>query len=97
MTTHTLTDHHDIQSWVAARRGQPAIRRIPDRTGTVRARLTLNFVHRRRPTETPSQDDGMAPVSWAAWFAELERQQLALRVDDRKAPAFELIARQRLN
>ena len=97
MITQTLTNHHDIQTWVAAKRGQPAIRRIPDRTGAVRARLTLNFARHQRPTETPSQDDGMAPVSWAAWLAELDRQQLALRVYDRRAPSFELIERNDLN
>ena len=47
MTTHTLTRHRDIQNWVAGRRGLPAIRRVPDSFGTVRARLALNFAARR--------------------------------------------------
>lgn len=81
MTTHTLTRHRDIQNWVAGRRGLPAIRRVPDSFGTVRARLTLNFAGKRpAPSPMPSIDDGISPVSWTAWLAELDRQHLALRV-----------------
>jgi len=81
MTTHTLTRHRDIQNWVAGRRGLPAIRRVPDSFGTVRARLALNFAARRpAPAPVPSIDDGISPVSWTAWLAELDRQHLALRV-----------------
>ena len=97
MHTHTLTKHHDIQNWVSAKHGLPAIRRIPDKSGAVRARLTLNFERHKALTETPSQDDGISPVSWTAWLAELDRQNLALRVYDKKAPAFELIDRHDTN
>ena len=98
ITMHTLTRHRDIQNWVAARRGVPAIRRIPDRFGEMRARLTLSFAgHSPAPTTTPTQDDGMSPCSWAAWLAELDRQQLALKVSDQKQPSFEFIERKELN
>jgi hypothetical protein len=97
MNTHTLTKHRDIQNWVNAKNGLPAIRRVPDRMGTIRARLTLNFSRHRVLTETPTQDDGISPVSWTAWLAELDRQNLALRVYDKKAPAFELIDRREIN
>ena len=65
--THTLTRHRDIQNWVSDRKGLPAIRRIPDGTGTVRARLAIRF---DRPLGAPrsltSLDDGIMPVSWTA-------------------------------
>lgn len=94
-TTLTLTRHKDIQKWVAGRSGLPAIRRVPDRNGTVRARLALNFDRKRNAAPAaPTLDDGMSPVSWTAWLAELDRQQLALRVVDE---AFEFVDRKDLN
>lgn len=95
MNSQTLIAHRDIQNWVAARKGQPALRRVPDPTGRIRARLALNFARPQSPTETPSQDDGMSPCSWTAWLAELDRQNLALRVGDQTA--FEFIERRELN
>ncbi|OYW97591.1 MAG: hypothetical protein B7Z15_22990, partial [Rhizobiales bacterium 32-66-8] len=72
-------------------------RRVPDRFGSVRARLTLNFAgHKPAPTTTPTQDDGMSPCSWTAWLAELDRQQLALQVD-MDADNFELVGRRQAN
>lgn len=95
MNTHTLVAHRDIQNWVTARQGRPAISRIADPTGRMRARLALNFARPQAPTETPSQDDGMSPCSWTAWLAELDRQNLALRVSDKTA--FEFVERRQLN
>ncbi len=98
MNTHTLVRHTDIQKWVSSRKGQPAISRVPDRTGAMKSRLTLSFaLHNAPPTETPSQDDGMSPVSWNAWLAELDRQNLALRVSGEKQPNFEFVERRELN
>ncbi len=98
MNTHTLVRHTDIQRWVSARKGQPAIRRVPDPTGTIRSRLALSFaLHNATPTETPSQDDGLSPVSWNAWLAELDRQHLALRVSGETQPNFEFVERRELN
>ena len=95
-TTHTLTRHQDIQNWVAGRHGLPAISRVPDQTGNVRSRLTLNFAGKRlAPLSTPSQDDGIVPVSWTAWLAELDRQHLALRVGQDEN--YELVERKDLN
>lgn len=91
-----LTRHSDIQAWVTARKGLPAIRREPDRSGTMRPRLTLRFARSQpAPRATPAQDDGMSPCSWAAWLAELERQQLALRVSG--SDRCELVERKTLN
>lgn len=95
-TTHTLTRHKDIQKWVSGRHGLPAIRRVPDRFGVMRSRLALNFARRTTmPVAPPSLDDGMSPVSWTAWLAELDRQHLALRVS--QGEDFEFIERKELN
>ena len=74
--THTLTRHSDIQSWVTDRHGIPAVARIRDRFGDEKAKLLLRFVR----SQGGEIDDGMSPCSWTAWFAELDRQQLALKV-----------------
>ena len=98
MNTHTLVRHTDIQKWVSARKGQPAISRVRDRMGVMKSKLTLSFeLDQTNPTETPSQDDGMSPVSWSAWLAELDRQHLALRVSGEKQPSYEFIERSQLN
>jgi len=98
MHTNTLIRHTDIQRWVNARRGQPAISRVQDRMGMMKSKLTLSFaLDHRAPTETPSQDDGMSPVSWTAWLAELDRQNLALRVSGEKQPNYEFVERRGLN
>jgi len=90
--THTLTRHRDIQSWVSDRKGMPAIARVRNRFGEEKAKLLLRFV---RSKEGGSVDDGMSPCSWTAWLAELDRQQLALKI----APngECELVSRAALN
>lgn len=90
---HTLTRHRDIQAWVADRRGSPAMLRAPNSFGEMRARLALRFSERRRPDETV--DQGVSPVSWAAWLAELDRQQLALKVGPDES--YEFVERKSLN
>lgn len=93
MHTQTLVRHSDIQKWVAARRGQPAIRQVLDRQGQQHPSLDLSFGHEQAPHELPGVDKGRSPVSWSAWLAELDRQNLALRVADSKAPQFEFVSR----
>lgn len=95
MNHQTLVSHHEIQKWVSAHRGLPAIRRIPDKSGQMRSRLTLKFGHHSEPDDMPGLDEGLSPVSWVAWLAELDRQNLALRVG--RATRFELIDRRELN
>ena len=76
---HTLTRHRDIQAWVTERRGLPAMVRAPNSFGEMRARLALQVrAGRRVRTGMPAVDQGASPVSWSAWLAELDRQQLAL-------------------
>lgn len=99
MNTHTLTRHRDIQEWVSDNHGSPAIRRMPDRFGSIRARLELVFKTPKALTVggMPQVDDGVSPVSWSAWLAELDRRQLALKVSDRQPAEFELVPRREMN
>lgn len=92
---HTLTRHRDIQNWVTDRHGIPAIARVRNQFGEEHAQLKLSF-QKRAKRQIESQDDGMSPCSWTAWLAELDRQQLALKVDP-AADAFELIERREAN
>ncbi|UYN98658.1 MAG: hypothetical protein KIT02_11970 [Devosia sp.] len=89
--THMLTRHRDIQNWVNDRHGKPAIARVRNQLGQERAQLKLHF-DRQRDGEL---DCGMSPCSWNAWLAELDRQNLALRVDP--AGRFDLVSRSTLN
>lgn len=94
---HTLTRHRDIQAWATLRRGTPAIVPTNDRMGNRHPRLALRFSAPDRPRGMPHSDQGASPVSWSAWFAELDRQQLALRVSSAEETGYELIARKTLN
>ena len=97
--THTLTRHRDIKAWVAERQGMPALRRTPNRFGEMESRLALRFGTPRPPRagNAPPVDQGESPCSWTAWLAELDRQQLALRVSADDETAYELIERKTLN
>ena len=94
---HTLTRHRDIQAWVSDHKGMPAMERQHTPFGEFRARLALRFERPARPTGMPRVDQGGSPVSWAAWLAELDRQQLALRVFEGDDVEYELIDRKSLN
>ena len=88
---HLLTRHRDIQDWVSDRHGRPAIARVRNRFGEARAQLKLRFAR----VEEGAEDAEMSPCSWTAWLAELDRQQLALRVEPSGDCA--LVARQVMN
>ncbi len=92
---HTLTRHRDIQNWVTDRHGSPAIARVRNRFGELRSQLRLSF-QRSEKKQVEALDDGMSPCSWTAWLAELDRQQLALKVD-LQADDFELVERREIN
>lgn len=94
---HTLTRHRDIQAWVSDRRGMPALVRAHNKFGEMRAKLALRFEKMGRPEGMPAVDQGASPVSWSAWLAELDRQQLALRVSENGDTEYELIERKSLN
>ncbi len=88
---HMLTRHRDIQNWVTDRSGRPAIARVRDRFGEERAQLKLRFAQQSEGRV----DAGMSPCSWTAWLAELDRQNLALRVEP--TGDCELVSRQAMN
>lgn len=88
---HMLTRHRDIQNWVTDRHGRPAIARVRDRFGADRALLKLRF----SKASEGEDDAGMSPCSWTAWLAELDRQQLALKVEP--TGDCELVSRQVMN
>ncbi|KFC68564.1 hypothetical protein FF80_01516 [Devosia sp. LC5] len=90
---HTLTRHRDIQNWVSDRHGVPAIARVRNRFGEEHAQLKLSF---QRPGWQGGPNEGISPCSWTAWLAELDRQQLALKVD-LTADDFELVDRRQSN
>jgi len=92
-----LTRHRDIQAWATLRRGTPAIVPSHNGLGQRQPRLALRFSAPERPRELPHSDQGASPVSWNAWFAELDRQQLALRISASEETGYELIARKTLN
>ena len=99
MHTHMLIHHHEIRIWAANHHGTPAIRRGHNRFGQPESRLALTFVTPKAAPEAgmPQVDDGLSPVSWTAWLAELDRRQLALRVSDRANPDFEFVVRRDVN
>lgn len=91
---HTLTRHRDIRNWVTDRRGNPAIASVRNRFGEVHSQLKLRFDRIGRTKPDPGiEDDGVSPCSWTAWLAELDRQQLALKVNGHNTDAFELVER----
>jgi hypothetical protein len=94
---HTLTRHRDIQAWVSDHKGMPAMQAQHTAFGEFRARLALKFDRPARPRGMPAVDQGASPISWSAWLAELDRQQLVLRVFDGEAAEYELIDRKSLN
>ena len=94
-TDKTLTGHRDIQNWVADRNGIPAIARVRNRFGEERAQLKLRFA-RAGHAASSRLDGDMSPCSWNAWLAELDRQQLALKIGP-EADGFELVERNQAN
>lgn len=93
MTTSksVLTRHGEIRNWVINRKGMPAMVRVPDQSGAVRAQLRLRFAQK----DKAMQETGLSPCSWTAWLAELDRQQLALRVEP--TGSCELVSRAPMN
>lgn len=88
---HMLTRHRDIRNWVVDRNGTPAIARVRNSFGEERSQLKLRFANRKES----GQDNAMSPCSWTAWLAELDRQQLALRVEP--SGDCDLVSRDRMN
>lgn len=85
-----LIDHDEIRDWVATRAGSPAKTEVPDGHGGDDANLHLVFGQRifdNAHDEARDQLGGIELITWAEWFEEFEKHQLALRVqDDRDGP-----------
>ena len=88
-----LVAHHDIQSWVSSHNGMPAMHRVPNQFGGAKAQLSLRFRGPEAPELMPTIDDGSAPCSWNAWLAELDRQELAVRITSPQGPDYQLVPR----
>lgn len=80
-----LTDHAAIRQWAEARNGYPMLMDVPSGTGS-RTLLQLTFGQHALNADNNEGPDraagGYQLVTWDDWLAELERQQLALKVND---------------
>lgn len=96
-----LTDHAEIRQWAEARNGSPMLMDVPSGTGS-RTLLQLTFGQHALNAQNNEGPDraagGYQLVNWDDWLAELERQQLALKVrDDRPGSLdndFEFVSRE---
>lgn len=94
-----LTDRAAIRDWVLARGGAPMLEEVPDGS---RAQTLLQLTFGQHAlnadrNEGPDLPGGFELVDWDEWFAVLDRQQLALKVNDEVPGAldnsFEFVAR----
>ena len=94
-----LRDRQQIRDWVIARGGAPMLEDTPDGTGD-RVLLQLTFGQHALNAdrnEGPDPLGGFELVEWNDWFAELDRQNLALQIEDdspgRLEKFYEFVAR----
>lgn len=93
-----LTDRENIRQWAEAHGGNPMLEDLPDgsRTQTL---LQISFGQHALNAdgnEGPDRLTSFELVSWDDWFAELENQGLAIRVQDEEAGgsnSFEFVPR----
>jgi hypothetical protein len=80
-----LSKGDDIREWAEARGGSPMVADIPDPTGD-RMLLQISFGQHYLNADTNEGPDratgGFRLVSWDEWLAELDRQDLAIKVND---------------
>jgi len=83
--SRTLTDHAEIRQWAEARNGSPMLMEVPSGTGS-RSLLQITFGQHALNAQNNEGPDRVAGgyqlVTWDDWLAELERQRLALKVND---------------
>lgn len=91
-----LTGHRDIRNWAEARSARPALALNLSRSGELRRKLALRFAERLQSPPIAPESEGMTPCSWTAWLAELDRQNLALRVRDTDQVEVEFVTRDML-
>jgi hypothetical protein len=82
-----LSDHDEIRQWVEARAGNPMLMTIPDGTGDSTSLLQFTFGQHALNADSNEGPDRATNtyelVSWDDWFAEFDRQNLAIKVRDR--------------
>ncbi|PZO75575.1 MAG: hypothetical protein DI629_17115 [Mesorhizobium amorphae] len=81
--TVTLTEREAIRDWAAARIGSPAIVDISPTAGTqplLRIVFDQAAYQDQDMAERPINAGGIELVEWDDWFAEFEKQELALVV-----------------
>ena len=84
--TRILSDREEIRQWTQARAGNPILLETPDvRESRFLLQLTfgqhaLNAERNEGPDTNPY--GGWELVDWDDWFVQLEKQGLALRVND---------------
>jgi hypothetical protein len=80
-----ITKADDIRTWAEARGGSPMLEDVPDPTGD-RTLLQLSFGQHMLNADSNEGPDratgGFRLVSWDEWIEELDRQDLALKVND---------------
>jgi hypothetical protein len=83
--TKTLVAHDEIRQWSAARGGNPLSMDVPDGTRS-RTLLEITFGQHALNADSNEGPDrataGYELVGWDEWFAEFDRQALAIKVRD---------------
>jgi hypothetical protein len=96
-----LVEHDEIRQWVAARGGNPLTMDVPDGTRS-RTLLELTFGQHALNADGNEGPDratgGYELVDWNDWFAEFDKQGLAIKVRDEEPGSmddqFEFISRE---
>ncbi len=81
-----LTERQDIRYWATARAGNPMIMEMPPAGGD-RSLLQITFGQHALNAERNEGPDvnpygGWALCDWEEWFEELEKQGLAIKVNE---------------
>jgi hypothetical protein len=82
----TLTSHDDIRQWAQARGGNPMLMDTPD-VREDHTLLTITFGQHALNAERNEGPDvnpygGWNLSGWDEWFAEFDKQKLAIKVND---------------
>jgi hypothetical protein len=82
----TLTEREDIRLWAAARGGNPAIgERDAGLTGSPVLRIVFDqYLLNAGESQYGDRPGGLELVSWDDWFAELDRQNLVMLVEEER-------------
>lgn len=80
-----LSSHDEIRQWAAARSGMPAMEDRATGPGHPVLRIVFDqYLLNSGEGQYNDRPGGLDLVDWDEWFAELDSQNLALRVEDRK-------------